>query len=281
MRHGKSGSIKNENTNGEGEDVSVDMNVVILAGGVGTRLVEETEIKPKPMVEKGGKPILWHILKHYSHYGYQNFIIALGYKGEHIKKYFIDGIASNADHTITSKTDYVKNKNSADEEWNLQFIDTGIDSIKTTRIKKLQPYLSKETFMMTWCDGVSDINLDKLLAFHRSHGKLATLTAVYPPKRFGHLIIHGNQIIDIQQLPETNRYRIDGAYFVLEPGIFDYVSDDCNIEWENGPLRNLAKDRQLMAYKHDKFWQCMDTLKDKIVLENYWNSGNPPWKIWE
>jgi len=257
------------------------MYVVILAGGVGTRLVEETEIKPKPMVEIGGKPILWHILKHYSHYGFKDFIIALGYKGEYIKKYFMDYAHLSTDITINMKTGHVKKKNGSDEDWNIQLIDTGIDSLTGTRIKKLQPYIGDETFMMTWGDGVSDVDLNDLLAFHISHGKLATLTAVHPPARFGHLDIHNNQVKEFSEKPQTKEGLINGAFFVLEPGIFDYISDEGNIQWERGPMQNLAKDGQLMAYVHESFWQCMDTLRDKRVLEDLWAAGNAPWKVWE
>jgi glucose-1-phosphate cytidylyltransferase len=257
------------------------MKVVILAGGVGTRLAEETEIKPKPMVEIGGKPILWHIMKHYSHYGFKDFIIALGYKGDYIKKYFMDYASLNSDITINMKTGKVKKKNESDEDWNIQLVDTGIESLTGTRIKKLQPYIGKETFMMTWGDGVSDVDLNKLLAFHKSHGKLVTLTAVHPPARFGHLDIKNGQIKEFSEKPQTKEGRINGAFFVLEPGVFKYIPREGNIQWERGPMQKLAQDGQLMAFEHDSFWQCMDTLRDKKVLEDLWAAGNAPWKTWE
>jgi glucose-1-phosphate cytidylyltransferase len=257
------------------------MKVVILAGGVGSRLSEETEIKPKPMVEIGGKPILWHILKHYSHYGHNEFVIALGYKGNVLKKYFMDYATLNGDMSINIKTGEVKRQNGKDEDWNIHLVDTGLESLTATRIKKLQQYIGNERFMMTWGDGVSDVDLEKLLTYHKSHGKLVTLTAVHPPARFGHLEIESGQIKEFSEKPQTREGRINGAFFVLEPGVFDYIPCDGNIQWEKGPMQQLAKDGQLMAYEHNSFWQCMDTLRDKKLLEELWASGNPPWKIWK
>jgi glucose-1-phosphate cytidylyltransferase len=255
------------------------MKVAILAGGVGTRLVEETEIKPKPMVEIGGRPILWHIMMHYAHYGYKNFVIALGYKGEVIKKFMVDYCSLNSNLTVNLKTGHVKIHNGYTADWTVELIDTGIDTLTGGRIKRLAPYLGNGTFMLTWGDGVSDINLHELLTFHRSHGKLATLTAVRPPARFGHLELEGNQVKEFSEKPQTKEGWINGAFFVLEPGVFDYIEGDM-AQWEKEPLEHLAKDGQLMAYRHDSFWQCMDTLRDKRLLESLWQSGNAPWKIW-
>lgn len=256
------------------------MKVVIMAGGVGTRLSEETSVKPKPMVEIGGKPILWHIMKHYSHYGYKDFIIALGYKGEYIKKYMIDYCSLNSDISVNLKTGVIRKKNGHNEDWNVQLVDTGINSLTGTRLKKLKPYIGNETFMMTWGDGVSDIDLHNLLRFHRNHGKLVTLTAVRPPARFGHLDLKENKITEFSEKPQTKEGWINGAFFVLEPGALEYIDENKNVQWERGPMQALAKNDQLMAYKHNSFWQCMDTLRDKVLLEELWASENPPWKVW-
>lgn len=255
------------------------MKVGILAGGVGTRLVEETEVKPKPMVEIGGHPILWHIMRHYSHYGFNNFVIALGYKGEVIKKYMVDYCSLHSDLTVEMKTGKVKICGGAKLDWKVELIDTGVATLTGGRIKRLAPYLDGETFMMTWGDGVSDVDLRDLLAFHRSHGKLATLTAVRPPARFGHLVLDGDVVGQFTEKPQTSEGWINGAFFVLEPGVFRYIDGD-DTQWEREPLERLAADGQLMAYRHTSFWQCMDTLRDKRLLESLWQSGNAPWKVW-
>jgi len=254
--------------------------VGILAGGVGTRLAEETQIKPKPMVEIGGRPILWHILKHYAHFGYSDFVIALGYKGEVIKKYVVDYSHLNSNLTVHLKTGEVTTQGGDNQDWTVDLVDTGTDTLTGGRIKRLAPYFTDGTFMLTWGDGVSDVNLDKLLEFHRSHGKLATLTAVRPPARFGHLNFEGSRITEFSEKPQTAEGWINGAYFVLEPGIFDYIDGD-DTQWEREPLEGLARDGQLMAYRHESFWQCMDTLRDKGLLEQLWSSGNAPWKLWD
>lgn len=256
------------------------MKVAILAGGVGTRLVEETEVKPKPMVEIGGKPILWHIMMHYSHYGFNEFVIALGYKGEVIKKYMVDYCSLNSNLTVHLRTGEVKLNGGYKPDWTVELIDTGIATLTGGRIRRLAPFIGNETFMLTWGDGVSDVNLPDLLAFHRSHGKLATLTAVHPPARFGHLELKGDRIEEFSEKPQTKEGWINGAFFVLEPGVFDYIEGD-STQWEREPLEQLAKDGQLMAYRHTSFWQCMDTLRDKVLLESLWQNGNPPWRIWE
>jgi glucose-1-phosphate cytidylyltransferase len=255
------------------------MKVAILAGGVGSRLSEETVIKPKPMIEIGGRPILWHIMMHYSHYGYKNFVLALGYKGEVIKKYMVDYCSLNSDLTVKLKTGEVKIHGEVKADWTVELIDTGIATLTGGRIKRLAPHLKHETFMLTWGDGVSDVNLDALLGFHRSHGRLVTMTAVRPTARFGHLELDGNRIVEFSEKPQTREGWINGAFFVVEPGVFDYIDGD-DTQWEREPLERLAKDGQLMAYKHESFWQCMDTLRDKVLLEELWQSGKAPWKIW-
>src|SRR5271168_2833428 len=256
------------------------MKVAILAGGLGSRLAEETELKPKPMVEIGGKPILWHIMMHYAHYGLDQFAIALAYKGEVIKKYMLDYCSLHRDVSVSLKTGKVKMNGGVVPDWNIDLIDTGMKTQTGGRIKRLAPYLGNETFMLTWGDGVSDVNLHDLLAFHRSHGKLATLTAVRPTARFGHLEMAGDQIVEFSEKPQTKEGWINGAFFVLEPEVFDYIDGD-NTHWEKEPLERLARDGQLMAYRHSDFWQCMDTIREKRYLESLWEAGNAPWKIWE
>jgi glucose-1-phosphate cytidylyltransferase len=256
------------------------MKVAILAGGLGSRLAEETDSRPKPMVEIGGKPILWHIMMHYAHYAHREFVIALGYKGEIIKKYMIDYCSLNRDLTVSTATGRIRLGGCPVEDWKVELIDTGVRTQTGGRIRRLAPYLNKGTFMLTWGDGVSDIDLNALLAFHRRHGKLATLTAVRPTARFGHLEMQGEQIVEFSEKPQTKEGWINGAFFVLEPGVFDYIDGD-DTHWEKEPLERLARDGQLMAYRHTAFWQCMDTIREKRYLESLWASDNAPWKIWE
>lgn len=256
------------------------MKVGILAGGHGTRFAEETEIRPKPMVEIGGKPILWHIMKHYAQYNHKDFVIALGYKGEYIKRYMYDYAALNGNLSINLKEGVVKNQSGENIDWNIELIETGLNTMTGGRIKRLIPYMGNETFMLTWGDGVSNINLDELVKFHKSHGKLATLTAVRPPARYGHLNILQNGVVsEFSEKPQASEGWINGAFFVLEPEIYDYIEGD-STQWEKEPMEKLAQDGELMAYYHTPFWQCMDTLREKYILEKLWNSGNPPWKIW-
>lgn len=256
------------------------MKIGILAGGHGTRLAEETEVKPKPMVEIGGKPILWHIMMIYAHYGYKEFVIALGYKGEIIKRYMCDYYALSSDLTVNLENGKkIIHKNNR-LGLKAQLIDTGLHTQTGGRIKRLARFMGDGTFMLTWGDGLSDINLHDLLAFHRSHGKLATLTAVRPPARYGHLRLNGDVIEEFSEKPQTGEGWINGAFFVLEPGIFNYIEGD-DTQWEKEPLENLAKDGQLMAYRHKSFWQCMDTLREKYILQRYWDSGKAPWKVWD
>jgi glucose-1-phosphate cytidylyltransferase len=255
------------------------MKVAILAGGHGTRLAEETAVRPKPMVEIGGKPILWHIMKIYAHYGFKDFVIALGYKGVMIKKYMIDYCALSSDLTVDLKNGDIEFHDGNRLDWKVQLIDTGLHTLTGGRIKRLASYIGNETFMLTWGDGVSNINLNDLLKFHRSHGKLATMTAVRPPARYGHLEFDGERVAEFSEKPQTGEGWINGAFFVIEPKVFDYIEGD-DTQWEKEPLERLAKDGELMAYRHSSFWQCMDTLREKHILEKYWHSGNAPWKIW-
>jgi glucose-1-phosphate cytidylyltransferase len=254
------------------------MKVAILAGGLGSRIQEETEIKPKPMVEIGGRPILWHIMKIYAHQGFTDFVIALGYRGESIKRYMVDYAALHSDLTVSLKDGAVVTRNGQPEDWTVELIDTGQDTATGGRIKRLAPYVGDGTFMLTWGDGVADIDLGRLLEFHRSHGKLATLTAVRPPARFGHLELRDDAVAEFSEKPQIGEGWINGAFFVLEPGVFNYVDGD-DTQWEREPLERLAADGQLMAYRHESFWQCMDTLRDRKLLEELWANG-APWRVW-
>ncbi len=255
------------------------MKVGILAGGLGSRLAEETEIKPKPMVEVGNRPILWHVMKHYYHYGFDQFAIALGYKGEYIKKYMTDYLAFNGSMSIDFSSGRVETGNRPLETWKIDLVDTGFGTATGGRIKRLRPYLGIETCMVTWGDGVSNVDLRQLLKFHRAHGKLATVTAVRPTARFGKLHLDGDVVAEFSEKPQLEEGWINGAFFVLEPGVFDYIEGD-DTQFEKEPLEGLARDGELMAYKHESFWQCMDTIRDKKLLESLWESGNPPWKTW-
>ncbi len=257
------------------------MKVGILAGGVGTRLVEETEVKPKPMVTIGGRPILWHIMMHYAYYGFKEFVVALGYKGEIIKRYMVDYCSLNSNLTVNLGTgEVIKHTNGIPhQDWTVDLVDTGEATLTGGRIKRLAPYLGNETFLLTWGDGVSEVNLHRLLEFHRSHGRLATVTAVRPPARFGLLEFDGDRVARFSEKPQIGEGWINGAFFVLEPGVMDYIDGDMT-QWEKEPMERLARDGQLMAYRHTSFWQCMDTLRDKRLLESLWENGTAPWKIW-
>jgi glucose-1-phosphate cytidylyltransferase len=257
------------------------LKVAILAGGAGTRLMEETSSRPKPMIEIGGRPILWHIMKHYSSYGFDDFAIALGYKGDLIKKYLLDFSSLEGNLTIDVQRGQAnRHAESGTPNWRVDLIDTGLWTNTGGRIKQLAPVLGSDTFMLTWGDGVSDINLSSLIDFHRSHGKLATVTAVRPPARFGHLEFDGDKVREFSEKPQTAEGWINGAFYVLEPGVFDYIEGD-KTQWEHEPMEQLARDGQLMAYKHGGFWQCMDTMRDLVRLQEIWDGGKAPWNSWE
>lgn len=252
------------------------MKVGILAGGKGTRLAEETHVRPKPLVEIGSRPILWHIMQQYAQYGHKDFSIALGYKGEMIKRYMIDAAAVHGDLSVNMRSGEVRPHGSAAPDWTVHLVETGDETQTGGRIKRLIPYLGPETFMLTWGDGVSDVDLDALLAFHRSHGKLVTLTAVRPPARYGHLVFDGDLISEFTEKPQIGEGWINGAYFVMEPEVADYIDGDTT-QFELEPMERLAADGQLAAYRHEGFWQCMDTLREKHLLNQLWESGQAPW----
>jgi len=253
--------------------------VAILAGGQGTRLAEETEVRPKPMVEIGGRPILWHIMRYYHHFGFADFVLALGYKGDYIKRYFAEYHGSTRSMRVNLATGDVEvHQDGFSEDWVVDLIETGRWTNTGGRIRRLAEHLG-ETFMLTWGDGLSDVDLGELLDFHRSHGKLVTVTAVHPPPRFGQLILDGNNVVEFTEKPLDKEW-INGAFFVCEPGVFDYIEGD-DTQWEKGPLEKLAANGQLMAYRHAGFWQPMDTLRDKKQLQRLWDSDAAPWKVWE
>jgi glucose-1-phosphate cytidylyltransferase len=253
--------------------------VIILAGGLGTRLQEETVVKPKPMVEVGGRPILWHILNIYAAHGVSDFVLALGYKGEVIKHYFHTFFHMHGDFSVDLCTGKVTDHDSDRTQWNVHLVDTGLSTQTGGRLARLRRWVQDGTFMMTYGDGVGNVDIQALLAFHRRHGKLATLTAVTPPARFGLLEMEGDSILRFAEKPPTGEGWISGGYFVLEPQVLDYIEGDETI-WERGPLERLASEGQLMAYRHTGFWHPMDSVRDLRNLESLWQSGNPPWKIW-
>jgi glucose-1-phosphate cytidylyltransferase len=256
--------------------------VVILAGGLGSRLAEETVAKPKPMVEVGGRPILWHIMKIYASYGFRDFIVALGYRGDYIKKYMVEYASLAGDISVSLRDGrYMNHSTDGVEDWRVQLIDTGQETETGGRLRRLKPHLGGETFMMTYGDGVSSVDVNKLVAFHRSHGKLATLTAVHPPARFGMVEIGAGDVVE--QFAEHSQARegwINGGFFVLEPGVIDYIAGD-SIPFQREPLMQLAQEKELMAYEYGGFWQCMDTLRDREYLEELWSTGSAPWKVWQ
>ncbi|MBN7795257.1 glucose-1-phosphate cytidylyltransferase [Parahaliea mediterranea] len=255
------------------------MKVGILAGGYGTRLAEETEVRPKPMVEIGGMPILWHIMMHYYQYGHRDFAIALGYKGDYIKRWFADFCSLGGNLRIETGNGKVsKTHNGERPDWVVDLIDTGPKTLTGGRIKRLSDYFGKETFLLTWGDGLSNVDLDALIRFHKAHGRLATVTAVRPPARYGNIETDGDQVTRFTEKSQLHEGWINGAFFVLEPGIMDYISGD-DVMFEHAPLESLAADGQLMVYRHESFWQCMDTLREKHLLEELWQNG-APWKSW-
>ncbi|MBI2605100.1 MAG: glucose-1-phosphate cytidylyltransferase [Deltaproteobacteria bacterium] len=265
------------------------MKTVILAGGFGTRLSEETVLKAKPMVEIGGKPILWHILNLYGARGFNEFVLALGYKGETIKEYFLNFYALNNDISVDLSSGKTAVQSGRQPDWKVDLIDTGQHTMTGGRVKRLAKILSKEkTFMLTYGDGVSDIDVKKLVEFHQSHGKLATVTVVRPPARFGSVIFEGDRVepqgsqrvVEFLEKPQTGEGWINGGFFVLNREVLEYIEGDETV-WERDPLEKLARDGQLMAYRHEGFWQMMDTLRDKQLLESLWEKGDAPWKVWK
>ena len=258
------------------------MKVVILAGGYGTRISEESDFKPKPMIEIGGKPILWHIMKIYSYYGYNDFIILLGYKGYYIKEYFANYFLHQSNITIDLKTNKMQVHDNSSEPWKVTLLDTGLDTMTGGRIKRAQKYIGNETFLLTYGDGVSDIDIAKEVEFHKKHKKYLTLTAIQPEARFGNLDIDDQNIIKrFVEKPKNEAGWVNGGFFVCEPEIFNYLSEDESCIFEQNPLQNIAKDNQMVAYKHRGFWQSMDTLRDSRKLNELWKKGNAPWKIWK
>lgn len=257
------------------------MKVVILAGGFGTRLSEETDIKPKPMIEIGEKPVLWHIIKIYSYYGFNDFIICLGYKGYIIKEYFSNYFLHQSDVTMDLEKNSMEIHQSKAEPWKITLVDTGLNTMTGGRIKRVQKYINDETFMLTYGDGVGSINISELFEFHKKHNKFATVTAVQPSGRFGALNLDKQaNVLAFQEKPQGDNAWVNGGFFVLEPQIFNYIEGDETL-WERKPVENLAKDGELIAYKHSGFWHAMDTLRDKNYLEQLWKSGQAPWKIWK
>ena len=258
------------------------MKAVILAGGLGTRISEETSLKPKPMIEIGGKPILWHIMKMYSHYGINEFIICLGYKGYAIKEYFANYYLHNCDITYDFSNNSSTIHNSKAENWKVTLVDTGEATMTGGRVKRIMPYVKNdEAFCLTYGDGVSDVDISKLIEFHKSHGKLATLTATYPEGRFGALNLEGDKITEFKEKPRGDGSFINGGFFVLSPKIESYITNDTDCIFEQEPLKNLSSNGELTAFKHEGFWQPMDTLRDKISLEKQWENGNAKWKVWK
>ncbi|OAI07112.1 glucose-1-phosphate cytidylyltransferase [Methylomonas methanica] len=254
------------------------MKTVILAGGFGTRISEESHLKPKPMIEIGGKPILWHLMKIYSRYGINDFIICLGYKGYVIKEYFANYFLHMSDVTFDMEHNRMEVHEKNAEPWRVTLIDTGHDTLTGGRLRRVKDYIGDETFCFTYGDGLADVNIDTLIQFHRSQGKAATLTAIQPPGRYGALNIVGDAVLDFQEKPAGDGAWVNGGFFVLEPSVLDYIQGDL-ISWESQPLQRLAAENQLAAYHHKGFWQAMDTMRDKNHLEELW-SLNPPWKVW-
>jgi glucose-1-phosphate cytidylyltransferase len=259
------------------------MKVVIFAGGLGTRLAEETTTRPKPMVEIGGKPILWHIMKIYSHYGFNDFVICLGYKGYIIKEYFLNYFLYNSDLTIEVSSNQIDVHFANTESFKVTLIDTGLETNTAGRLKKVQKYVGNETFMLTYGDGVANVNIPKLIQFHKNHGRAVTLTSVQAPGRFGNIETDKQgKVLHFEEKPEGDGAWINGGFFVLEPSIFKYLQGDMDdIQWEKKPLVAIAQDNELMTYRHHGFWKCMDAIRDKIELEALWQSNKALWKLWQ
>lgn len=257
------------------------MKVVLLAGGFGTRLSEETDIRPKPMVEIGGKPILWHIMKIYSKYGFDEFVVLLGYKGYYIKEYFANYFLHQSNVTFDISTGKMEVLDNSSESWKITLLDTGIDSMTGGRIKRAKKFIGNEPFMLTYGDGLSDINIEELISFHKSHGKAITMTSSQPDARFGALDISSdNKVIEFKEKPKGEGGWINAGFFVCEPKVFDYIPEDDSSIFEQLPLMNLARDGEMYTYKHNGFWKPMDTLRDKHQLEKLWKTNKAPWKVW-
>ncbi|MSR76798.1 MAG: glucose-1-phosphate cytidylyltransferase [Candidatus Omnitrophica bacterium] len=258
------------------------MKVVILAGGRGSRISEETEVLPKPMIEIGGKPMIWHIMKLYSFYGYNEFIVCLGYRGYMLKEYFSHYFMHMSDVTIDLSRNETKIHTTTSEPWKITLVDTGLETMTGSRIKRVQKYVGNHPFLLTYGDGLSDVNIKKLVQFHKKNKGLATLTAIQTAGRFGIVSIdQGSKVSSFLEKPTGGDRWINGGFFVLEPEIFDFIKNNDTVVWESEPLENLAKKGKLRAYKHPGFWGCMDTLRDKINFERIWQSGNIPWKVWQ
>ena len=255
------------------------MKVILLAGGYGTRLSEETDVRPKPMIEIGGKPILWHIMKMYSHYGFNEFVILLGYKGYYIKEYFANYYLHQSNVTFDMSTGKMEVHNNSSEPWKVTLLDTGLDTMTGGRIKRAKEFINNETFLLTYGDGVSDVNIADLVNFHKKSQVQATMTAIQPAGRFGALDIESNKVEKFVEKPAGDGSWINGGFMVCEPSVLDLIENDATV-FEQFPLQTLAASGKLGAYKHDGFWQCMDTLRDKIYLNNLWDSGKAPWKTW-
>jgi glucose-1-phosphate cytidylyltransferase len=258
------------------------MKVVIFAGGLGTRIAEESHLRPKPMIEIGGKPILWHIIKIYESYGFKEFIICLGYKSYMIKEYFIHYYLHNADVTIDLKSNQIDILHSSSEDIKVTLVETGNETKTAGRLKRVQQYIGNETFMLTYGDGVSDVDLEKLLSYHKAHGKIATVTSILPEGKFGAIVTSSdNSVTHFMEKPKGDGHWINGGFFVLEPEVFNFLSGNMdNIMWEDAPLQRLTKENQLVSYKHHGFWKCMDALRDKIELDKIWENGDAKWKRW-
>lgn len=256
------------------------MKAVILAGGFGTRISEESHLRPKPMIEIGGKPILWHIMKIYSHYGINDFVICLGYKGYMIKEYFANYFLHMSDVTFDMSSNQMHVHHKSAEPWKVTLVDTGESSMTGGRLRRVREYLDDDAFCFTYGDGVADVDIGKLVEFHRTHGKLATVTAIQPPGRYGALAMDGDAVLGFQEKPKGDGGWINGGFFVLSPKVLDYIDSD-DSTWEQEPLITLAEQGQLLAYKHEGFWQAMDTLREKNLLEDLWQSKTAPWKVWK
>lgn len=258
------------------------MKALILAGGFGSRLSEETDIRPKPMVEVGGKPILWHIMKMYSYYGINDFIILLGYKGYYIKEYFANYFLHQSDVTIDISNNNIKMHNNSSEPWKVTLLDTGLNTMTGARVKKAKPYVKDETFMLTYGDGLADIDINEALKFHKHHGKLMTMTSAKPDSRFGLLNVDtNNKILQFQEKPQDKDSRVNAGYFICQPEVFEYIDDGEDVVFEQEPIKNLVKDEQIYTYKHNGFWMPMDTLRDKIKLNELYKTQNAPWMVWK